>query len=145
MIMSPVASRVSSSAGNDPFDCRQGQTKLSGDLIELDPGLACRTNGANPSWGKTFSDVFGPPLLNEPAAGGVVFRGLFWREKASPPRLCGHHYNKPLDRVVTPKHDHTIEIVRDDVGQANGSYRCKRSHRWRWRVRHGVVAEEVGH
>src|ERR1700722_19984501 len=108
---------VSSSAGNDPFDCRQGQTKLSGDLVELDPGLACRTNGANPSWGKTFSHVFWPPLLNEPTAG----------------------------RVVTPKHDHALEIVRDDVGRARGSYRCKRSHRWRWRVRHGVVAEEVGH
>jgi len=40
-------------------------------------------------------------LLNEPTAGGVVFWRLFWRKKASPPRLCGHHYNKPLDRVVT--------------------------------------------
>jgi hypothetical protein len=135
---------VSSSAGNDSFDCRQGQTKLSGDLVERDPSLACRTNGANPSWGKAFSHVFGPPLLNEPTAGGVVFWRLFWRKKASPPRLCGHHYNKPLDRVVTPKHDHALEIVRGDVGRANGSCRCKRSHRWRWCVRHGVDAEEVG-
>jgi len=95
------SAHVSSSAGNDPFDCRQGQAELSGYLAELDPGLACRTNGANPSWGKAFSHVFGPPLLNEPTAGGVVFWRLFWREKASPPRLCGHHYNKPLDRVVT--------------------------------------------
>jgi hypothetical protein len=65
-----------SGAGNDPFDCRQGQAELSGDLGELDPGLACRTNGANLSWGKTFRHVFGLASRNGPTTAGV-FRSLF--------------------------------------------------------------------
>ena len=83
-------------------------------------------------------------LLFDDVLWGVAFRGLFWREKASPPRLCGHHYDKRLDRLATATHDHALVIVRDNVGRANRCCRCKQSHQYRWRIRHGVGAEEVG-
>jgi hypothetical protein len=72
--------------------------------------------------------------------GDGVLRGLFWRAKASPACLCGHHYDKPLDRVVTPTDDHAPDIIWDEIGRAGSFW----SRPWRLRMWHGVGAEEVG-
>lgn len=112
------------------------------DFAELDPGLACCTDGVHLSGCETLRQ--GPSLPNGAAGAGVTFRVLFRWEEAALASLCGHHTAEPLDLIVAPTHDHAPEILRADVERPRSRHWRRQRRRRRWRARHGRDAEEVG-
>jgi hypothetical protein len=68
---SRCAAWVGRQVPDDPFDCRQWQAEFPGDCAELDPGSACRMNGAHLPRGKPG---IGSPLVNSTAGNCIALR-----------------------------------------------------------------------